>query len=272
MPLLRQACVTALLLTVVGASSRAQDASAPGALASPRRLYRADASVAFMHLTSVDESLSPERFGGSGMSFAGNVSRASATNRLSFEGRVGVASSLTTSRNAGGLPDVRAVVLDGRVDVQRRTHVLDGYRASLLIGVAVTGRYGERTYRVAPPTRGTPAENRGQDGLSVLQPTAELSHRLGQGVLRGRLGVGVVGAVWHAWAPIGSLDQAPRVQTIPSLVQLDDALVFEVPVGTHGTWGVSYRQQLLRSRASLLLAESRHEVQMFVGWRRGGAL
>jgi hypothetical protein len=182
-----------------------------------------------------------------------------------------MASALTTSHNTGGLPDVHFVVVDGRADFQRRFNTFDAYRTSLMLGVALTARYAERTYRVAAPwgVSSTPPENRGQDALATLQPTAELSRQLGRGVVAYRVGVGALAAVWHAWAPIGSLDQAPRAAVFPSLIQLDNSLTAEWPIGTHATWGVSYRQQLMRTRSPLLLAESRHDVQLLLGWRRG---
>lgn len=181
-----------------------------------------------------------------------------------------VSSPLTTGRTAGGLPDMRFVAYDGRVDLQRRLRTRVAGGVLVLAGAALDARYAQRTHHVATPPGASPdpPQNLGQDVIVTLQPTIELARPVGSGAIACRLGIGAIGAVLHAWAPIGSLKQPVKVQTPPTLLLVDNLISAERPVGRRAIVGVRYRLRLLRSRSPLMLAESRNDLGLSVGWHR----
>ena len=256
------------------AHAQAQDTSpARRDAAVPSATYRADMSFSAMHLTSVDETLSPERFGGAGGSVFGRVVREAGRRRVSLQGAFGATSSLTTARSSGGLPRMRFVAVDGRVDVQQRLRARFNGGTTVFVGAALDGRYAERTHHLDTPAGASPAalSNSGRDYVVALQPTIEFARPLGSSAIADRLGVAALAAVRHEWAPSGSFDAAVKLQAPPSLVQIDNLLALTRAVGRHGTIGVSYRLRLFRARSPILLAESRHDLALSLGWRRGGA-
>ena len=268
----RQSFFTLACLVAISAPGGAQETSRADTITRPTpAAYGVRASFGIAHVTSVDEALSPERYGGTGSALGIGLVRESATRRVSAGMGINVSSSLTTGRTAGGLPDIRFIAYDGRVDLQQRlrTRIAGGVVA--LAGVAIDGRFAQRTHHVATPPGASadPPQNLGQDVIVTLQPTIELARPVGAGAIAYRLGVGVIGAVLHTWAPIGSLNQPLKVQTPPALLLFDNLITAERPVGRGATLGIAYRLRLLRARSPLMLAESRSDLALSVAWRHG---
>jgi hypothetical protein len=235
-----------------------------------RSSYSVAAMLATAHVASVDEALSPERYGGSGSALGIRVTREAGARRVSVDAGINMSSALRTARTAHGLPDMRFVAYDGRVDLQRRLPALRTAGVSVLAGVALDGRYAQRTHHLAVPddASAAPPENMGQDIILTLQPTIELGRSIGSGAIAWRFGVGAIGAVLHSWAPIGSLRQPVKVQTPPALLQFDNLIAAELPVRPYATLGVAYRMRLLRARSPITLTESRNDLALSVGWRQ----
>ena len=164
---------------------------------------------------------------------------------------------------------MRFVAYDGRVDLQQRLRTLRTVGVSVLAGIALDGRYGQRKHHLAVPedASAAPLENLGQDIILTLQPTIELGRSIGSGAIAWRFGVGAIGAVLHTWAPINSMNQPIKVETPPTLLLFDNLIAAERPVGRHATVGVAYRLRLLRARSPITLTESRNDLALSVGWR-----
>jgi hypothetical protein len=264
------ACLTAAALTTPIAGHAQQ---AAGADASTRAAvtYEVAWSLALVHATTVDEALSLERYGGPGVAMEFRVGRSTPRRHISLGAGVGAAGSLITPRTTGGRPVMRFDAVDGRLDVQQRVRALDVFGARTFAGIALDGRYAERAQRIAAPgsVGQVASENRGQDVIVDLQPAIEFRRPLAGGLMGYRLGVGALGAVSHAWAPIGTPRRSVDVLTPPKLLVVDNFLTAERSVGRHAMIGLAYRFRLLRSNAPLPLVESRHDFAFQLGWLRG---